>query len=894
MLLHFDDHWDNILWFWATLYANGLPVMSSPFSNSSEHRHKHIQGLSDLLEMPICLTRKRSLYLFGTNHTMRIHTVESLPEENDAEVLSRLGDEAETDHASLDSTAVLMLTSGSTGNAKAVQITHRQILASVKGKASVRRLHATPFLNWIGLDHVAALVEIHLQALYLGHDQVHVHAADIVSSPTLFLDLLDRHQVTRTFAPNFFLGKLVAALEDRQRSSSLDGSASWNLSRLVTLGSGGEANETGTCLALSSILQKYGAPSDVILPGFGMTETCAGIIYNRDCPASDVAQGYTFATLGKCVEGVEMRLTLPVDNDPVSLAPPGVSGLLEVRGGPIFRGYYQNARATAEAFTPDGWFKTGDTGVIDTVGNLSLQGRTKDVININGVKFSTSDVQALVEKTLGNHADRLICFPSRAEKSHTEQVTVAYVPKQRVTHGLQTADKKIVEACLSLTGARPIILGLKDTARLPQTTLGKISGAKMRSMFEKGQFDDSLGEYELALRNEGPPARPGLKPEQAANENEAQLLEDFREALDTLPSSVTVSPETPVFDIGFTSIDLIRLKRRIDSRLGINVPVIMLIRNPSARSLANALGELVTQQHPIKNDSMQAPQAGSVAYDPTVAFRDQGSKTPLWLIHPGVGEVLVFVGLAQQLASDDRPVYALRARGFEPGQSLFASITDMVDMYARAIQARQPHGPYALAGYSYGGMVAFEVAKELRTRGEEVRFLASFNLPPHIAWRMQQLGWTPCLFHLGLFLGLVEEDWVDSRLEQLGGVEMPREEALHCLRQAADEERWEEIGIGEAALGHWADVANGLQSLAVEYEPAGTVETIDVFHAMPLKVAAQSREEWVETHLSKWRDFSESAPRFHEVGGGHYTMLGPDHVVDFANSLVRAMKQRGA
>lgn len=895
VLLHFDNHWDNIVWFWATLFANGLPVMSSPFTNHSEHRERHILGLSELLEAPICLTRERSLNSFGSKHTMRIYTIESLHENHRRQVGPS---EVETHQVSLDSTAVLMLTSGSTGNAKAVQITHRQILAAVEGKARVRPLHNRPFLNWIGLDHVAGLVEIHLQALYLGYDQIHVQAVDIVSSPTLFLDLLDRHHVCRTFAPNFFLAKLVKTLKEDQRLDQSSASVSrWDLSSLVTLGTGGEANETETCLSMSNILRQYGAPSDAILPGFGMTETCAGIIYNKDCPASDIAYGYRFASLGRCIERVEMRLTLPVSSETkntVLLATPGVAGLLEVRGTPIFRGYYRNAEATAEAFTSDGWFKTGDTGIIDAIGNLILRGRTKDVININGVKFNTADMQASVEKILGDDADRVICFASRAERSHTEQVTVAYIPKLWATYNLQAAHRKIMEICLSFTGARPLILGLRDTAILPQTTLGKISGAKMRSIFEQGQFDGSLLEYELALQDGESSVQHGLKPEQSANDNEVDLLNDFRQVLDIVPGNVPIGLETPVFDIGFTSIDLIRLKRRIDSRLTTDVPVITLMKNPSVRSLAKALDTIVIGRDCNTADSTQARSAVSVAYDPIVALRDRGNKTPLWLIHPGVGEVLVFVGLAQQLGSDNRPVYALRARGFESGQSLFASITDMVNVYVGSIQARQPHGPYALAGYSYGAIVAFEIAKKLMSRGEEVRFLASFNLPPHIAWRMRQLCWTPCLLHLGLFLGLVDEDWVDSQLTRMGNVaSMSREEALKFVRQASNDERWAELGLNKAALGQWTDVAYGLQSLAVDYEPAGLVKTIDVFYASPLKVAAASREEWVNTHLLKWRDFSESAPRFHSVGGGHYTMLGPDYVAQFADSLVQAMKERG-
>lgn len=195
-----------------------------------------------------------------------------------------------------------------------------------------------------------------------------------------------------------------------------------------------------------------------------------------------------------------------------------------------------------------------------------------------------------------------------------------------------------------------------------------------------------------------------------------------------------------------------------------------------------------------------------------MTFRSTGTKTPLWLVHPGVGEVLVFVGLAQYLNEDDRPVYALRARGFEPGQERFDSITEAVETYVEAVQKYQPRGPYALAGYSYGTMLAFEMAKKLDSGqgGNSVQFLGSFNLPPHIKTRMRQLNWNMCLLHLVYFLGLTTEEYADS-CEEKGFRTVSRSEALEHVLGVADGPRMDELGLGERELVRWADVAFGLQ-----------------------------------------------------------------------------------
>lgn len=118
---------------------------------------------------------------------------------------------------SVDEPAVLMLTSGSTGNAKAVPLLVSQVMSAIRGKSDV--IASTPksvFLNWIGLDHVANLTEINFHAMLLGAERVHVNANDLLADPLLFLRLLSKHKVDFTFAPNFFLALLDKTIANRR------------------------------------------------------------------------------------------------------------------------------------------------------------------------------------------------------------------------------------------------------------------------------------------------------------------------------------------------------------------------------------------------------------------------------------------------------------------------------------------------------------------------------------------------------------------------------------------------------------------------------------------------------------------------------------------------------
>lgn len=920
LLLHFDDHWDTILWFWSVLLAGGVPVISTPFSNAEEDRSRHIKALSGLLQAPLCLTRSKLLPLFGKGQHFHLKTVESLLEEAQAglthcerfqchvcggESAGRVdSQEQQYDQDTIDTALnpdgcglnskeaiaggedcrpmMLLLTSGSTGNAKAVKFSHSQVLAAVAGKAALRpNPPDQPFLNWIGLDHVAGLIEIHLLALWLGVDQVHVSAADIIPSPRIFLDLLSRHRVSRTFAPNFFLARLVSTIDVSEATES-----EWDLSGLLGVVSGGEANDVRTCLAASALFQKVGARTEVLITGFGMTETCAGSIYNEKCPSYDVSQGNTIASLGKCIGGVEMRINSPECT--TGLTGPGEVGDLQVRGAVVFGGYYRNQNATDEAFTTDRWFHTGDRGFVDENGNLNLVGRSKDIININGVKIATGDIQDGIEQALGDQVGRLVVFASKA--AHTEQATVVFTPKVfPISDDTAAAIVRLAtRACLLKTGTSPFVFPLLEQSipKLSISSLGKISRVKTAALFVNGEFDRDIDCHEHAMRRAA--AKNGILDLKWASQAETQLIKDVAETLDTSAEMLEVHADTCVFDIGFTSMHVIKLKHLINKRLGINYPVVQIMKNLSFRSLAADI-----DAHVHRSQSLDLRHTPVDSYDPLIVLRPEGIKTPLWLVHPGVGEVLIFVRLAQHLVSDDRPVFALRAAGFEADEQFFRTIPEAVEIYTAAIRRRQPRGPYALAGYSYGAMLAFEIAKRLESDGAVVRFLGSFNLPPHIKNRIRQLDWGTCLLNLAHFLDLLTEDVSDSLVADRALEGLTRVAAMQQVMKIADTARLKELGLDQKALLRWVDVVHSLQTMARDYEPSGMVASIDVFHATPLQAVSKSSEEWLRNHLSRWADFVREPPRFHGVQGAHYTMIGPQYVKGFALKLKKALKARG-
>lgn len=940
VLVHFHTHHENIIWFWASILAGCVPAMSTPFVNNREGRASHLAHLQSLLLVPLVITSRelmdsdfsensilqcvaveaieslelekelssassnspkddmevnvqaatgsshegmRSTHLFPSSvprhidqgaHSSNssqyepIHdTDNSCGADSSASSVSdsphtarslKPGEEIQTaleEYCSLEGVAALMLTSGSTGAAKAVSLRHDQIMTACYGKLSHMPLSdGDVVLNWIGLDHVGSLVELHLTSMVADCDQIHVPTTEIIADPLLFFRLLSKHGAVRTFAPNFMLAKLQQVLDVAPASDT----QGLDLRKLRYLISGGEPNSVDTCIRMSKHLQNLGATTEnIITPGFGMTETCAGAIYSRNCPAVDAQAGTEFAALGTCVPGIEMRVH---------------EGSLELSGPIVFHHYFNNADATREAFTEDGWFRTGDTATIDANNTLRLIGRSKDLIIVNGVKYLPQELEAAIEQAriAGVALSSVVCFAYRPEGAVTESIQVVY---QR---DFDTYDRRarmevlqaIIRTVVSLAGARPRVLPLAP-GRLERSTLGKLSRAKVRTSLLKGEYQDEADIDNLALQEyrQEHSAEPG-------NTTERTLMKIFHDLELGAPE---MGIDTPILDTGVTSVDLIRLKRAAETEFQIKeIPIIVVMTNTTIRTLASAILSLQTSQQQIE-------------YNPIVTLQPNGDKTPLFLLHPGIGEMLVFLGLVQYFP--DRPIYAFRARGLNEGEEKFASLQEVVTTYHAALKAKQPHGPYALAGYSYGSMLAFEIAKVLEASGDEVGFLGSFNLPPHIKTRMRRLDWTAGMVHIAHFCSIISEERSEELMQELRP--LPHEEQVSLLLAESDGKRCAELALTHAGLQNWTDVSWSLQRIGWEYEPCGDVSHMDVFYCEPLKDVARGRVEYRKEHLNHWVGFIRDDLKFWEVGGKHYTMIGTEHVGSFQGTLKKALAARG-
>jgi thioesterase domain-containing protein/acyl carrier protein len=210
------------------------------------------------------------------------------------------------------------------------------------------------------------------------------------------------------------------------------------------------------------------------------------------------------------------------------------------------------------------------------------------------------------------------------------------------------------------------------------------------------------------------------------DELEAELAALWEQVLNVRPIGVTEN----YFDLGGNSLSAVRLVTQLRERFGRELPLAALFQGPTIEKLAELLRvHGVSAASQVSGPACEARGAtlGST-WSPLVPIQPAGSRPPLFCVHPGGGNVLAYAPLARHLGSD-QPFYAFQAPGLEVGQQPLDSVEQMSACYLAALRQAQPQGPYRLAGHSFGGLVAYEMARQLREQGYAVSLLALLDTP---------------------------------------------------------------------------------------------------------------------------------------------------------------------
>jgi amino acid adenylation domain-containing protein len=447
-------------------------------------------------------------------------------------------------------------------------------------------------------------------------------------------------------------------------------------------------------------------PETQLVNGYGPTESttfacCYSIPRHLEEAASSIP-------IGRPISNTQVYI---LDRQ-LQLVPNGVVGELHIGGDGLGRGYLNNPDLTSEKFIAnpfadrpgDRLYKTGDLGRYLPGGNIEFIGRIDDQIKIRGFRIEPGEIESALTQHPSVKAAAVIACQIQA----TEKLLAAYVvPKEGkalMVESLQTFLKQKLPQYM-------IPARFMFVASLPLTPNGKVDRAAL----------PPLEAVELASSPEFVAPRDKV---------ESKLLEIWQSVL----GNQTISVADNFFDLGGHSLLAVRMMSRIEEACGVRLPLATLFAGATIEHLARA----VQNAEPEKASS------------PVVAVQPEGSKPPFFFFHGDwTGGGLYCQKLARSLGKE-QPFFAIGPHGLA-GEQIPLTIEEMAADHLRTLLKIRPSGPYLIGGFCNGGLVAFEIARQMQKLGLKVDLLvvvdaSAMNI--RFRWLRRLVGFWGFVFRL--------------------------------------------------------------------------------------------------------------------------------------------------
>lgn len=493
-----------------------------------------------------------------------------------------LSAEAETDwhQSSPEDLALLLLTSGSTGTPKAVMLNHRNIMSMVKGIIQMQGFTRDDItFNWMPFDHVGGIGMLHLRDVYLGCQEINVSSETILMEPLKWLDWIDHYRASVTWAPNFAFGLVTDFAEEMKDRK-------WDLSSMRYMLNGGEAMVAKVGRRMLELLEPHGLPADAIRPAWGMSETSSGVIFSHEFTRAATSDNDHFVEIGSPIPGFSMRIV----NDQNEVVEEGEIGRFQVSGLSVTSGYYRRPDLNESVFTEDGWFETGDLGFLRN-GRLTITGRTKDAIIINGINYYSHAIESAVEELPEIETSYTAACGVRVGQNSTDQLAIFFVTSAKMNdEQMSQLLRKIQSHVSQAIGVTPEYLLPVQKEEIPKTAIGKIQRTQLKTSFENGEFD-----YLLHKSNRMNDAVQDGEIQQA--DHAIKIREEIQEhLLSCLTEELHISrdwvePNATIQSLGVNSIKMMKLIRSIEKKYRIKLTAREIHKYPTIERLARYLSE---------------------------------------------------------------------------------------------------------------------------------------------------------------------------------------------------------------------------------------------------------------------------------------------------------------
>ena len=432
----------------------------------------------------------------------------------------------------------------------------------------------------------------------------------------------------------------------------------------------------GDVLSVTHVQRLLDAKRDgAVINGYGPTENTTFTCCHRMQPGDRLGDT---VPIGRPIANTRVYV-VDANDEPV---PPGVRGELLAGGDGVALGYLGEAAGSAGRFGPDPFdprpgarlYRTGDVVRRRRDGTIEFVGRRDRQVKVRGFRIELEEVEDALRTCPGVRDAVVVARPDAAGV----KALVGYV----VAREGQSLDVPALRTALASRLPPYMVPGVfVRLDALPLTPNGKLDRAA------------------LPTPGEAVPAEHGDEPRTRL---EVQLHAIWERVLDRGGIGV----HDNFFDLGGHSLLAVRLFAQIERVIGVRLPVSALFLAPDIARLARRIEE-----------------AGFVSpWSSLVAIRPDGARRPLFMV-PGIGgNVLCYGDLARALGPD-QPFYGLQSRGLDAREAPFERIEPMAAHYVAELRRVQPQGPYRIGGTCFGGVVAYEMAHQLRRAGEDVEML---------------------------------------------------------------------------------------------------------------------------------------------------------------------------